>query len=117
MRLAVIMGIWMARVAFGIAVGVLVSVVLDGGGFFGAFDLVIEPVGLGGYILPQGSGTPQLPKLLQVGLLLGLRAAEDRAGKRVEIGHKRLFQNLMAPITAGEGHRYSSAHFQWHLFV
>lgn len=88
MGLAVVF-VGIAGIAFFLAVGVVAGVVVDGGGLFGAFDLMIELVGLGGDVLAKRLNPAKLPLLLQIGLLLDLSAAEDGAGKGVEIGHDR----------------------------
>jgi hypothetical protein len=99
--LVVVFIVGVAGAAFFLAVGVLASAVIDGGGFLGAFHLVIELVGLGSDVLSERLGAAELPLLLQIGMLLDLGAAEDSAGKRVEIGHERLrFLPAKTPLSS-----------------
>jgi len=68
--------------------GVLVLLV-DGRNFFGAFDLVLHLVVAGGDVFAECLRPAGVPLPLHVYHVLRLRAAKDRAGQWIEIGHDR----------------------------
>ena len=60
----------------------LIVLVVDGRGFFGGLDLVLEAVGFGGDVAGGGLGLADLAGLFGGGLLLGLGAGEEGGGER-----------------------------------
>jgi hypothetical protein len=67
---------------------VLVPLIVNGSHLFGAFDLVFELILVGSEILALRLRTPDLPLLLDGGLVLNLSAPHDPAGKRIDLSHK-----------------------------